>query len=1029
MLLKVENRFQEFHPAKLIGGAHEVNGRTLADDATIRRRALVVKNPLRYPHLALFQAAQSGMVEPVYDIEFREPETGDRHLARLRVRFKPEIFAALCRLLADSPDPDSAVVMMERLVEAGEDDWDHTFSRRPSLLHYAMAVFGHSAWLGESLLQNTDLLQRIGKHGNLERSYSKEDFREEFARLHTHSPDCDLALSLARFRKREYVRILLRDALGIAKLGETTEEISALADALIEEAVSYADAQLRSLRGSPEWLDGEGRIRDSRFCVVSLGKLGGNELNYSSDVDLLFLYEGGVEPDGTTMSIREYFILLAQNVTELLSRRTREGQVMRIDLRLRPQGHEGELAVTLPRALQYYSQVAQDWELQAMIKARHSAGDAILAREFAQAVAPYVYRPNVNFAAVKTALQARERIDKRNRRQRPGLSASRTINVKLDRGGIRDIEFLVQCLQRVYGGEERWLRSRGTLSALQKLHDKEHISGKDFHNLNKAYEYLRHLEHRLQLRQGRQSHQLPSDATELTVLARCMSHIETGPGSPEEFVVQLQTRMAAVAEIYQRIVYQEQSQKFIDAQGNLWLQSQVPPSAEYSRSQIMQRLGVDSPQVLASVVGAELSPHARKNVDRFLSSATTSSERYGAVIRSPQAVEAALTVFESSDYLSNILVRHPADVALLDGLTGRPATASDTLFPTIDRNHTETGDRVLSYLAKSEVNRPDALSLFRLQFRRALFVANARDLYQRRAIYETLGENSRAADKAIEYALALADPPEGFAAMALGRLGSCELDVLSDADLLFVADDSAPKEAVRRAAERVIEVLTAYTREGTLLPVDTRLRPGGREGELVTTPAQLAHYFTRDGRAWEALTYLRLRLVAGDAAVAEKALEVVRDGIAVVAGREEFGRDLEAMRLRLERSDLAPNLKTGKGGTYDIDFLTGRLQAKHSVWGNWNLSERVNLARSQGWLEEEDATELAENAQFLRLLEHNVRLVTGMPGKWIPKAPHAKLWAEKLMEHGHHDQSPNSLDDLAARIVHRTRDIYLKYPF
>ena len=160
------------------------------------------------------------------------------------------------------------------------------------------------------------------------------------------------------------------------------------------------------------------------------------------------------------------------------------------------------MAVALPRAAQYYSEVAQDWELQAMIKARHSAGDADLVREFVRAVEPYVYRPNVNFAAVKTALQSRERIDKRGNKPVPSRSARHAIDIKLDRGGIRDIEFLVQCLQRVYGGEERWLRSRGTLFALQKLHDKEHISGKDFHQLTNAYEFLRHLEHHLQLRQG-----------------------------------------------------------------------------------------------------------------------------------------------------------------------------------------------------------------------------------------------------------------------------------------------------------------------------------------------------------------------------------------------------------------------------------------------------------------------------------------------------------------------------------------------
>ena len=228
--------------------------------------------------------------------------------------------------------------------------------------------------------------------------------------------------------------------------------------------------------------------------------------------------------------------------------------------------------------------------------------------------------------------------------------------------------------------------------------------------------------------------------------------------------------MAAVAEIYRRIVYQEQSHDLSMPSGNLWLQSQVPPSAENSYSQILQRLAIDSPQLLAAIVRAELSPHARRNVDRFLSSATTSSERYGAVIRSHRAVERALTIFECSEYLTSILVRYPADVALLDELHEQPATVSDTLFPADNQSNPAMPDPVLGYLATSAVDRMDALSLFRQQFRHALFVANARDLYQRRGVYETLTENSSAADKAIECALAVADPPAGLRGDGFGTV-------------------------------------------------------------------------------------------------------------------------------------------------------------------------------------------------------------------------------------------------------------------
>ena len=379
--------------------------------------------------------------------------------------------------------------------------------------------------------------------------------------MRSRSFETDTAALLARFKRREYIRIMLRDVLGIATLAETTAEISALSDVLIEEALREADSQLQHRFGTPQRLDAEGRVVDSRFAVLSLGKLGGNELNYSSDIDLLYLYDGGMEPPGAEISNREYFIRLAQQTTELLSRHTREGPVFRIDLRLRPQGGEGEPAVPLPHAIHYYSHIAHDWELQAMIKARHSAGDLGLARELVRAVQPCVYRPEVNFVAIKTALETREKIGSHRRRSLLKQPAQRGIDVKIDRGGIRDIEFLVQCLQRVYGGGESWLRSRGTLFALQKLHgDKEHISGKDFHNLTNAYEFLRNLEHRLQLRQGQQTHRLPGSRAELQALARSLTREGTAAPTPEEFLAHVQRRMSAVAEIYQRVIYHEQRQ-------------------------------------------------------------------------------------------------------------------------------------------------------------------------------------------------------------------------------------------------------------------------------------------------------------------------------------------------------------------------------------------------------------------------------------------------------------------------------------
>jgi [glutamine synthetase] adenylyltransferase / [glutamine synthetase]-adenylyl-L-tyrosine phosphorylase len=948
-----------------------------------------------------------------------QPDAAVPSMDRVRARLDAPAYQALQHILKELPDPDASIVMLARLLDAPRSDARQRLATDPNLLHYVCLVFAHSAWLGEVLIRDPDLLRRIGSVADLGRCWSCEDFREEFARYQAHSTASELSESLSRFRKREYVRILLRDVLGIAQIGEITEEISALSDALLQEAVTAVSTELIRRFGRPRWVDPAGRYRDSRFAVVSLGKLGGNELNYSSDVDLLFLYEGGKEPAEMEVSNREFFIALAQKTTDLLASRTREGQVFRIDLRLRPQGHEGELAVALPRALQYYSVIAQDWELQAMIKARHSAGDASLTREFIRAIEPFVYRPNVNFAAVKTALQTRERIDRRGRDRLHRDVAGRAINVKLDRGGIRDIEFLVQCLQRVYGGEETWLQSRGTLHALQKLHDKQYISGNDFHLLGKAYEFLRDIEHRLQLRHGRQSHQLPANLAELTVLGKCVSRGEFQLNSAREFMTRVVACMAAVADIYRRTIYREKDSELSSQDNDSRQPMQLSTTQERVLGPTSRRLAIDAPELLAKLSAAEISPHAMRNVNRFLNSAATSVERYDAVVRAAGGIALALQIFECSEYLSEILIRHPADVQRLSEFTNSRESQASSTVPM-------KGSRLAS--EPSSPSGPEhAQVAIRIQFRREMLALNARDLLSPREIWEVLADNSSAADRAITGALALAGAPSGLAIFALGRLGSREFDVLSDADLLFVADDSADLDECRRAAQRAMEFLAAYTREGSVFPVDARLRPHGSVGDLVTTPLRLTAYFSTEAKPWEAISYLRMRLVAGDEQVGQQALQWVRDGSLAAAGQPEFFEKLRAMRLRLESSDVVPSFKTGVGGIYDIDFLAGRMQVERGLWSYGNLTDRIGLLQQHGLIGSDDAQELSVNARFLRTLEHFVRLVTGRPDKRLPAGEHARAVIAKLM--GTDSSGETGLAATLAVVLRRNREICLKYPF
>src|ERR1019366_504955 len=261
-----------------------------------------------------------------------------------------------------------------------------------------------SRFLGETLIQNTDLLSSLLREKNLDRSFSREEFHEALARFRSRSFESDGSVLLARFKRREYIRIMLRDVLKIAPLAETTAEISALADVLIEEALREAETHLLHRYEPPQHTDREGRFVNTPFAILALGKLGGSELNYSSDIDLMFIFCDGEAPPQAPLSNREVFVPLAQRVTEILSKVTPEGPVYRIDLRLRPQGGEGELAISLSHALHYYAHDAHDWERQALIKVRCSAGDTALARQFIRSVQPYVYTEQINFAAIKTAL-------------------------------------------------------------------------------------------------------------------------------------------------------------------------------------------------------------------------------------------------------------------------------------------------------------------------------------------------------------------------------------------------------------------------------------------------------------------------------------------------------------------------------------------------------------------------------------------------------------------------------------------------
>lgn len=971
---------------------------------------------------------QPGELRNALDIPFHNPEAAREHIRPLYNRLSPSLVQSLPGLLADCPDPDSALLLFDRLLSDGSSETLRLIESHPFLAHYAIAVFGNSRYIGEILVRNPDLLQTFLREKKLDQSFSHEEFSEALARFRSRS-ERDVSLLLSRFKRREYVRIMLRDVLRIAPLAETTGEISVLSDVLIEDALREAESAMENRFGLPQHLDAEGRALTTPFAVLSLGKLGGNELNYSSDIDLLFVYGDGRETPTSQISNHEYFVRLAQQLTEILSRPTAEGSVFRIDLRLRPQGNEGELAISVSNALRYYSETAHDWERQALIKIRHSAGNVALARKFIRGVQSQVYSEKINFAAIKTALVAREKID-RKRRKQIATEGQESINVKIDRGGIRDIEFLVQCLQRVYGGAEPWLRSGGTLFSLQKLHDKSHISGHDFHELTSAYSFLRHLEHRLQLREGQQVHRLPRSEHELQILQRSMSGLTPGY-SLSDLTISVRQRMAAVAEIYQRIIYQQQAvtpQPENDNEFQLRTLSAIA-TADQSHQRLLEQLALDAPDL--SRVISDLSVAGRKNLLRFLSSAYGSSERYAAVVRDQQAIARASSLFEISDYLSEFLARYPEEVSSLAEINSpAPDFLGANLFdiaPGVFRESSFEGrDATFDYIANSTAGHADKIALLRRHFRHLIFTAGVRDIAEKRSVYSSLTETTTAAEHAILAAFQIAGSPRGLALLALGRLGTREFDLLSDADLLFVCDGTENREVLTKCAEQIMQALAAYTQEGMVFAVDARLRPRGAEGELAVTPAHLESYFAAEAQPWEALTYTKLRLIAGNAELGRQSSHISESLFKRFAVDPGFPQAVREMRAKLQNATApAKSIRTSAGGLYDIDFLSSFLLVTNDIRPkSGSLRDRLWRCSAKGALEKRDAALLDHAAELYRTVEHILRLVTGRNGRWLPAAEHPRNAVEKLASQILRREFPEGLEQELLRTFAEVRTIY-----
>jgi [glutamine synthetase] adenylyltransferase / [glutamine synthetase]-adenylyl-L-tyrosine phosphorylase len=944
----------------------------------------------------------------------RKPALARGEAALLSLELSTEAQDQVKVLLASAVDPDAAIHYLVSLKQKHPDAFGRLVEA-PAVLKYLIAVASFSRFLSEEILQNPQWLEEVS---GMSRVLTAPEYKKRLGKFLRNQPEGQpLALALALFRRQQILRILLRDVLGHGSLSETTEELSNVADAILHISYKRIRADLVARHGTPRYVDADGEVRECGMSVIALGKLGGRELNYSSDIDLMFVYAANGETDGEhPISNKEFFKKVANHYTELLSTYTAEGLCYRMDLRLRPDGSMGEVCISLDGAKSYYQARARDWELQMLIKARVAAGDPEAGRELLSTVEPLIYSTTLDFSAVEEVSATRERISEKLSKRRLGKSV---FDVKLAPGGIRDVEFLVQCLQRLHGGRVPWLRHGGTMLALSRLSQKDLLSAAEFGRLIAAYRFLRNLEHRLQFAEDRQTHTLPTSPRELDLLAKKMPTAQLGSApSGEKLLQELNAHLEAVQEIYERVIH-AQRPIYYSLPPAVAPQIEAPEVVEPTSSNLIRFLDERAPALAHVVSGMQLG-RGEGAFEHFLEKLMPDSRLLALLNSDLQVAHFTLDIFKHSPYFGEELVRVPELIEEFCQLPG-----------------------------PGEIHAPihfDDISDLRRYFRREMFRIQAASMSRRAPVFETLHQTSDLADTAIAACYRMAvehivashppanpgyEPRQQLMVIALGRLGMREFDLASDADLVFVLPDEDHEEHVfwTRVAERIVDLITAYTGSGVMFTVDTRLRPNGSAGALLQSEAAYKEYFDKSAEAWEGIAYMKARAVAGDIEHATKFLNELqkvdwrRYG---QSGRSK--KDLRQMRLRLEKEQGPDHpLKAGHGGFYDIDFslLFLRLKAGGLFYKVLNTPERINIIEATGHLERADAEFLLDAATFYRAVDHALRVYSGHAEASLPNSEsHLQVLTELVHRWTPEHRNTQPLKAELAKIQNHTREIF-----
>lgn len=957
------------------------------------------------------------VLHPAFNnLKFRNPPEAETYLRSVLEPERAGLAEHLGEALAQSADPDRVLVRMDHFLRASEEpeillDFMSGSLRFTRLL---CVMFDCSQYLTDLVCRNPEYVMWLISDAELDRSLDKaallQELRGEVAAQTKFSDKC---AALRRFKRREMLRIGARDVFAYASVPSVTGDLATLADVMIEVALESAAVELDERFGPPMAVDSKGDPERATFVVLGMGKLGGRELNFSSDVDLIFVYSdegetagGGGGTGAKTCSNSEYFHRLGELVIKALSEQTGEGHIFRVDMRLRPHGRMGPLAVSLESTVYYYEIQGQAWERQALIKARPVAGCIALGKQFIERTRPFVFPRYFDDETLEEIRESKGQLE-----AQVADKGHTELEVKLGPGGIRDIEFTVQMLQMLNGGANEELRSPHTLDAINALGRSGLLSAFEALTLSRNYIFLRGVEHRLQIEGSQQRHVLPQDPEVLTDFSKRL-----GYQSGEAFMVGYRDRAKETRKILERFFATEGS-------GNLWISELLNPQSDgadgierlvsmgfhegkRARAQLVSLCGGSEerphssrvrqqfrevvPGLLESLVRAPDPDETLLRLGQLLANLRAPSVMYDILKHNPQLCDALVTLVSNSHYLADFIIHDPGLFetfgyagALDEELT---RDALDEQLALLRGAYSTEG--LLYRLRNAETLRVGMREL--LGKVDVLTVGLELTLLADLCVREVL-EESRA-----KVAERYGPTSKGFAVLGLGKLGGMEMGYGSDLDLVFVYDSQGEMESGMSAGEYFAAVATQFirrmkehTRYGLLYDVDSQLRPDGKKGTLTVSDGRLESYYREDAQAWERLALVKVRAIAGDDAFSRQVAERALDCAFEVGLTKADLDSIEDIRQRISAQASILDIKKGEGGIAEIEFAIRLLQIRHGKEApelrRGDVLGALAVLREAELIGEANGESLKDAYLLLRRIENRIRVWKGRSVSVLPK--------------------------------------------